>query len=255
MNIINKVKDTIKKEGVLSLNKKACALITRKVFVRLPQPLKLLIAKKIKKFHSKDPESVLRYSFDVLGLLLRPIQIPEEFIKLLQKIPEIQPKVVMEIGTATGGSLLSFCKLAPEDATIISIDLPGGRFGGGYPEWETDIFKMFSGKNQSLHLIRGDSHSENTKDEILKILDGRKVDFMFIDGDHEYAGVKKDFEMYSTLVRQGGIIAFHDVAPNGDKNYAGGVPIFWKEIKNGYSYEEFIKDKDQRGFGIGCIKI
>jgi hypothetical protein len=30
------------------------------------------------------------------------------------------------------------------------------------------------------------------------------VDFLFIDGDHTYEGVKKDFEMYSPLVRREG---------------------------------------------------
>jgi predicted O-methyltransferase YrrM len=46
------------------------------------------------------------------------------------------------------------------------------------------------------------------------ILKGRKVDFLFIDADHSYEGVKKDFEMYSPLVRKGGIIAFHDIIPD-----------------------------------------
>jgi len=42
-------------------------------------------------------------------------------------------------------------------------------------------------------------------------LNGEPLDFLFIDGDHTYEGVKRDFEMYSPLVRNGGIIAFHDI--------------------------------------------
>jgi predicted O-methyltransferase YrrM len=45
-------------------------------------------------------------------------------------------------------------------------------------------------------------------------LKDNKVDFLFIDADHSYEGVKKDFEMYSPLVRKGGIIAFHDIIPD-----------------------------------------
>jgi len=41
---------------------------------------------------------------------------------------------------------------------------------------------------------------------VKKILAGRQVDFLFIDGDHSYEGVKKDFEMYSSLVRKGGVV-------------------------------------------------
>jgi hypothetical protein len=33
---------------------------------------------------------------------------------------------------------------------------------------------------------------------------------LFIDGDHRYEGVRRDFEMYSPLVGAGGLIAFHD---------------------------------------------
>ena len=37
-----------------------------------------------------------------------------------------------------------------------------------------------------------------------------KIDFLFIDGDHSYEGVKKDFELYSTILSDKGIIMLHD---------------------------------------------
>ena len=89
--------------------------------------------------------------------------------------------------------------------------------------------------------------------EVEKILNGRKVDFLFIDGDHTYEGVKKDFEMYASLVKQG-IIAFHDIAP-GPKEYGGDVPDFWKEIKGNFPYKEIVQDWNQGGYGIGIIYV
>ena len=44
-------------------------------------------------------------------------------------------------------------------------------------------------------------------------LGGAELDFLFIDGDHSYAGVKQDFEKYSGYVKRGGLIAFHDIRP------------------------------------------
>lgn len=35
-------------------------------------------------------------------------------------------------------------------------------------------------------------------------------DFIFIDGDHKYSGVKKDLELYYPKLRRGGIICGHD---------------------------------------------
>jgi hypothetical protein len=45
-----------------------------------------------------------------------------------------------------------------------------------------------------------------------------KIDFLFIDGDHSYEGVKKDFELYSKLLTDKGIIVIHDTDSNFEKN-------------------------------------
>lgn len=42
-----------------------------------------------------------------------------------------------------------------------------------------------------------------------------KIDYLHIDGDHSYNGVKKDFELYSTIMSDNGIISIHDT----DENY------------------------------------
>lgn len=42
-----------------------------------------------------------------------------------------------------------------------------------------------------------------------------EVLFMFIDGDHEYTGVKADFEAWAPLIKSGGEIAFHDTHLDG----------------------------------------
>jgi len=36
------------------------------------------------------------------------------------------------------------------------------------------------------------------------------IDFLFIDGDHNYEGVKKDWDLFSPLLKKGSLIAFHD---------------------------------------------
>jgi predicted O-methyltransferase YrrM len=93
-------------------------------------------------------------------------------------------------------------------------------------------------------------------------LKGNKVDFLFIDGDHSYEGVKKDFEMYSPLVKKGGIIVFHDIVPDYYTRYgiktgswAGEVYKFWNEIKEKYENLEIVKDREQNGFGIGVLFV
>ena len=77
------------------------------------------------------------------------------------------------------------------------------------------------------------------------------MDVLFIDGDHSYEGVKKDFELYSLLVKKGGIIAFHDIVPGTPERE--GVVQFWDQIKPGYQHTEIVKDWRSGGWGIGII--
>ncbi len=165
-----------------------------------------------------------------------------------------RPRVVLEIGTAGGGTLFLFTRVADTEAKIISIDLPGGPFGGGYPKWKTSLYKSFARRGQRIYLLRRDSHDPRTLEGVKKILGGEKVDFLFIDGDHTYEGVKKDFEMYSPLVRRGGIIAFHDIVPGLPEN-VGSVPEFWNQIKAKHKHLEIVEDCNQGGFGIGVLYI
>ena len=37
-----------------------------------------------------------------------------------------------------------------------------------------------------------------------------KIDFLFIDGDHSYEGVKKDWELYKPIMQKDSIVVFHD---------------------------------------------
>ena len=135
---------------------------------------------------------------------------------------------------------------------IISIDLPGGRFGGGYAEWRKPFYESFAIHKQKIHLVRENSHAPATFNMVKKILEGCKLDFLFIDGDHTYNGVKSDFEMYSRLVGGGGIIALHDIVPSPPEN-VGGVPRFWDEIKHCFNYTELVKEQEQGGYGIAVI--
>lgn len=185
----------------------------------------------------------------------QPSQIKSEIIELINELSKNPPKIILEIGTATGGTLSMFTDVASDNAEIISIDLPFGRYGAGYLKYRIPLLKAFSGPNQTMHLIRADSHDHRTIEKLKKILHGRKLDFLFIDGDHSYNGVKADFENYLPFVSNTGMVAFHDIVENAyDKSF--GTHAFWEEIKNNYSYKEYIRDNHIKdGCGIGLIKI
>jgi cephalosporin hydroxylase len=184
---------------------------------------------------------------------IAPFQIRSELVRMLEVVQKARPRTIVEIGTANGGTLFLFCCVAEDDGTLISLDLPGGRFGGGYSAWRVPLYQDFARKRQKIHLLRGDSHSDETLKGLMSILAGRQVDFLFIDGDHTCEGVRRDFELYSPLVAKGGLIGFHDIAPLGPAvDY--GVRRLWDELKPFCEWQEIIADPNQHGFGIGLLR-
>lgn len=260
MKLIRRAIEIAKDEGYLALIGRSCDFLKLKLIQRFGERCHRLMIPyaswKIKRVTFGSIEELLDFAFNCCCGLIKPIQIRDEIAELLDILSKRKPKVILEIGTANGGTLFLFSRVASEEATLISVDLPGGKFGGGYPEWKIPLYKAFALPTQDIHLIRADSHDSKTLEIVKKILNGRKVDFLFIDGDHTYEGVRVDFEMYSPLVKRGGIIAFHDIVPGPEEN-VGGVPRFWAELKNysNYRYREIVKRFDQGGYGIGILEV
>ncbi|MFQ5906399.1 MAG: class I SAM-dependent methyltransferase [bacterium] len=196
----------------------------------------------------------LVHSFRCMGVDIAPSQVGEEIKELLRLLEKLTPRVCLEIGTAKGGTLFLFTMVADPSATLLSIDLPCGPFGGGYPAWKILVLKSLAKESQTIHCIRSDSRSLSTLSDVRRILSGRKVDFLFIDGDHTYEGVKGDFEMYAPLVNEGGMIAFHDIVPHPPDKPCK-VDRFWQEIKSRFNYLEIVKDWKQGWAGIGVLYV
>lgn len=122
---------------------------------------------------------------------IKPSQIKEEITELFNILVKLRPKSLLEIGTAEGDTLFLFCQVVSPHAKIISIDLPGGPFGGGYLSWKIPPYKSSTKEKQKLYLVRADSHDNKTLEVVKKILSGEMLDFLFIDGDHTYERVKR----------------------------------------------------------------
>jgi predicted O-methyltransferase YrrM len=186
---------------------------------------------------------------------IEPRQNPVEIESLYDAVCEIHPKRVLEIGTARGGTLYLWAQAAADDSTIVSVDLPGGEFGGAYPPCRLPFYQAFARQGQKLHLLRKDSHKPQTIEEVRDLFNNHPIDFAFIDGDHTYEGVKADFHNYGPLVRPGGTIAFHDILPRPDLPDIQ-VDRFWSEVREKYDTRELIGPEGSgRKIGIGMIRV
>jgi predicted O-methyltransferase YrrM len=188
-----------------------------------------------------------------------------EAIELTRFVRRLRPRRVLEIGTARGGSLFLWTRCAADDATLVSVDLPPWE-----PDdpWEPSVVRKLerlARGRQRLHLLRQDSHSPETRRRVEELFGERRdeggdegdnggVDFLFLDGDHSYDGVARDYAWYAPLVRPGGWIALHDIHPH-SLGWGGEVPRFWSEVAKPRRHREIVEDRRQDGFGIGLIEV
>jgi len=95
--------------------------------------------------------------------------------------------------------------------------------------------------------IFGLSHDTSSVEKLDKILNGKKLDLLFIDGDHAYKSVLCDWLLYKDFVAKDGMIAFHDSIANDD---GSGVPRMLKKIKDFDASIKLINIVDSKNFGI-----
>lgn len=199
-------------------------------------------------------EGYLDLILGAAGGLYKPLQIRSEILGMLEVVSKNRPHRVMEIGTANGGTLFLLARAAADDAQLISLDLPYGEFGGGYSPIRIPLYRQFARGRQRVDLVRGDSHRQENRDRVERLLGGAKLDFLFIDGDHTYEGVKRDFELYSPMVRSGGLIGMHDIATH-PASHNCHVDLFWNELKQKYRTTEIIENEAQGWAGIGLVHM
>jgi predicted O-methyltransferase YrrM len=145
---------------------------------------------------------------------------------------------------------------------MVSVDIPAGspidvRNGVDvYTGRDRERLRLFKKDKQTVKLIDANSQHQTTVDTLCDILGTRPVDILFIDADHRYPGVKRDFDLYSPLVREGGLVAFHDVIRQNDPR--SGVHLLWNELEQEYPDTYKWVGDDNWGMGdwggIGVIR-
>lgn len=199
------------------------------------------------------PDISAKLEFLLHNRQFRVDQKKPEFLALLKKIKNKKAINILEIGGRRGGSSILFSYAAGEQASILTVDLNNN----GH---RLKTLQKFS-HDRKIQFWQGDSHLQETYNRIEQHLQGSKFDVLFIDGDHTYEGAKQDFIKYSGLLKDGGIIALHDIQEDyktrfnvQTASWTGGVPSFWREVKaTGFNTEDLISDPFQDGYGIGVV--
>jgi len=191
-----------------------------------------------------------------------------EIIELWKLFKFQSPKIILEIGTAQGGTFAGWCQLASNDATIISIDrcvddcrprpgdpvhpvisphshLTTSQGGGTY---------HLGREGQRIFAINGWSHEDSTLQALDTALMGRKIDFIFHDASHSKEMFEVDWKLYWPYIADGGVFSAHDVMPSSHPDCDKSA--FWQKIRETEEYSaiyEYFSNRKLDSMGIGVV--
>lgn len=153
-------------------------------------------------------------------------------IKLLHKIDHIEKPKILEIGCWAGQSTSILAQYAKEKGgQVWVIDTFKGSEETGLEDIasKNNILSVFYHNMQKLNLLHLINLRIGKSQEVAHSYPNLFFDFIFIDGDHRYQGIKADLDLYCPKLQSGGLICGHD--------YEGGG------YDPAYIYEDFAINK------------
>lgn len=159
-------------------------------------------------------------------------QKPEELAEFLALLASKQPQVLVELGAGYGGSLYAWCAVVP---MVISVE----------------VNPVYIRSLHGATMLHRDTHDPGTIAAVRELLGEQQIDCVFIDANHAYDDVLRDYQDYRPLVRPGGLVALHDIV-----TYRRGedVPKVWSEIKDDTAVEIIHPGGGEWG-GIGVMTV
>lgn len=135
----------------------------------------------------------------------------------------------VEIGTFMGVTAAELAQALPDHALLYCLD---PYFGGQAILSIAMRHLARQGLAKKVRMI------QSTAMQSLSALP-EKVDFIFVDGDHSYQGLKEDWEFVQRLLKLGGVAAFHDVNPQPGlrPNCEGAIQCFNDLVRANRDYE------------------
>ena len=148
----------------------------------------------------------------------------------LDKILVLLPKnaKALEIGTFKGWTSIVMCRIK-KDLTVVTIDPHYGI--PKYPELSSSEEEV----NKNIASWKFQDRIKHIKISSQEFTTSEKFDFIFIDGDHTFEGVKLDFNKFFPNLKEDGIIAFHDYG------YHDGVTRFCNSLIENKKLSSYIK--------------
>ena len=189
--------------------------IALKILFRSHNIAKLIFTKYLE---LKNKIYLFRYNLYQQNYILTHL-ILDEKILINSNVRELKKRkkehlVCVEIGSFLGASSCFICNAICEKSKLYCIDTWGNhamKYCEEDNEYERDTYEEFQINTQKYRnkIIEIRKWSTEAIDDLRQY--ETSIDFLLIDGDHNYEAVKKDWELYSPLLHINSVVAFHDI--------------------------------------------
>jgi hypothetical protein len=164
-------------------------------------------------------------------------QVREEWDAFITYLQDKNIKSYLEIGAREGIALRYLVERLPTIEYVAAIDLPNAAWGR--PKSDRELRENLKALGCEYKLFLGNS----TDPRVIEAAD-REYDLVFIDADHSYAGVRRDYKNYKHMAKW---LAFHDVNQSKERPSHGPTRL-WHELEG--KKKEFISPKWKKGIGL-----
>lgn len=175
-------------------------------------------------------------------------QIPHEYVHMLDFLRGQTIESYLELGVGNGGSFFTNCLFIGKDCKTFKAVDSIAYANTHIQQTEEKIMKKVNALTDLLPDSEINFYNKTTDDFFSTNND--TFDCIFIDADHSYEGVKKDYENALKCINTGGVLIFHDIG-----NTTTGVAELWSEIRDKASkVEEYMWKPDYTNMyncGIG----
>ena len=134
-------------------------------------------------------------------------QVREEIYEFTKVLLQNKNGICLEIGLGYYGSTHFLWRHLFEK--VITVESQKERVFA-FRENTNKFYGKFILDDSKSKFIFGKSHDPSSLEKLVNIIKNKKLDLLFIDGDHTYKSVLADYLLYKDFVCEGGIIAFHD---------------------------------------------
>ena len=113
----------------------------------------------------------------------------------------IRPKSILEIGIRSGVSTMAMCNAIIDECLKVDYHCCDINERSKAVQKKTSVPLIF-------HIMQSDDLAQKWS---------KQIDILFIDGDHEYQQVKRDYFNFREFVNPNGFIFLHDTYPSSEK--------------------------------------